>query len=57
MADAPKEREEERKEPGKSGRKPYEKPRLETYGNIREIAQASALMGMMDNEIAIFRSR
>jgi hypothetical protein len=40
-----------------TAKKPYEKPRLETYGNIREIAQAASLMGMMDNAVAVFRSQ
>jgi hypothetical protein len=41
----------------KSATKPYEKPRLETYGDIREITQASALMGMTDNALGLLRSR
>jgi hypothetical protein len=40
----------------KSVKKPYETPRLETYGDIREITKASALKGMMDNVLGILRS-
>ena len=29
-------------------KKPYETPRLEVYGDIREIARAAGSMGMMD---------
>ena len=29
-------------------KKPYETPRLEVYGDIREIAKAVGVMGMMD---------
>ena len=29
-------------------KKPYETPRLEVYGDLREIARATGTMGMMD---------
>ena len=29
-------------------KKPYETPRLEVYGDIREIARAAGVRGMMD---------
>jgi hypothetical protein len=31
-----------------SGKKPYETPRLTTYGTIREVTNAVGYMGMMD---------
>jgi hypothetical protein len=42
---------------GKSAKKPYEKPQLEVYGDIREIAKSAALMGMMDNALGVLRSQ
>jgi hypothetical protein len=41
----------------KNKKKPYEKPRLETYGDIREITKAGGVMGMMDNALGVLRSR
>ena len=38
-------------------KKPYETPRLEVYGDIREIVKASGTMGMFDNALHVARTR
>jgi hypothetical protein len=38
-------------------KKPYETPRLEVYGDIREIVKTSGTMGMFDNALRVARTR
>lgn len=35
--------------PAQSGKKPYSRPRLEVYGNLREITKTTGKVGTGDN--------
>ena len=38
-------------------KKPYETPRLEVYGDVREIAKGLATHGMFDNALHVARTQ